>query len=101
MTRLISPRLVAHYVELHRAILAGIILLFVLTTLNDIITTLLVDDRVIYELGGFAVRTVFRIVVHAAAFALASAAIRRAFVSMTASCREITDHKKLQNAAAN
>ena len=90
MTRLISSRLVDHYVALHRTILAGIVLLFVLTTFTDITTTLLVDNRAMYDLGGFAVRTGSRIVIHAAAFALASAVIRRAFIHMTATCREIT-----------
>lgn len=90
MTHLISSRLVDHYVALHRTILAGIVLLFVLTTLTDITTSLLVDNRAIYDLGGFAVRTGSRIAVHVAAFALASAVIRQAFIRMTASCREIT-----------
>ena len=85
MTRLISSRLVDHYVALHRTILAGIVLLFILTTLTDITTTLLVENHAIYDLGGFAIRMGSRIAIHAAAFALASVAIRRAFISMTAS----------------
>ena len=90
MTRLISSRLVDHYVALHRTILAGIVLLFILTTITDITVSLLVDNHAIYDLGGLVIRLLARIAIHAAAFALASAAIRRAFISMAESCREIT-----------
>ena len=90
MMRLISSRLVDHYVALHRTILAGIVLLFILTTITDITVSLLVDNHATYDLGGLVIRLMTRITIHAAAFALASAAIRQAFINMTASCREIT-----------
>lgn len=86
MKQLISPQLVDHYVHLHRAILAGIVFMFVMMSGVDVLTTLLIDHRTAEELSGFAFRQVVRIVSNLLVFFIVSAAIRSVFVQMSKSC---------------